>query len=254
LKRIQSTKNPQVKEWKKLLTKKGREKMGLFLIEGFHLVEEALKSHAPLVELIVDEKKEIPPSWNAGHLPVTIVTEEVMKAISDTETPQGIAAVCEQFSYGDIDWTQANVLLIDAVQDPGNIGTMIRTADAAGIDAVLLGEGCADLYNPKVIRATQGSLFHLPIIRGNLREWIGRLQEENVAVYGTALENGEDYRHIKPARPFALLVGNEGSGVHKELLQMTTKNLYIPIYGQAESLNVAVAAGILLYHLRDAKA
>jgi RNA methyltransferase, TrmH family len=250
LKRIQSTKNPQVKEWKKLLTKKGREKTGLFLIEGFHLVEEALKSHAPLVQLIVDEKKEIPPSWNAGHLPVTIVTEDVMKEICATETPQGIAAVCEQFSYDNIDWTQANVLLIDAVQDPGNIGTMIRTADAAGMDAVILGEGCADLYNPKVIRATQGSLFHLPIIRGNLREWIERLQAENVAVYGTALENGEDYRHIEPTRPFALLVGNEGSGVQKELLQMTMKNLYIPIYGQAESLNVAVAAGILLYHLR----
>jgi RNA methyltransferase, TrmH family len=252
LKRIESVKNPQVKQWKKLLTKKERDKTGHFLIEGFHLVEEALKSNISIIQLIVDENKAIPATWDVSGIPMAIVTEDVMKAISATETPQGIAAVCEQFSYDDMDWTRANVLLIDAVQDPGNIGTMIRTADAAGMDAVILGEGCADLYNPKVIRATQGSLFHLPIIRGNLREWIERLREKNVAIYGTALENGEDYRHIEPARPFALLVGNEGSGVHKELLQMTTKNLYIPIYGQAESLNVAVAAGILLYHLRGA--
>jgi TrmH family RNA methyltransferase len=249
LKRIQSTKNPQVKEWKKLLTKKGREKTGLFLIEGFHLVEEALKSHIHIVELIVDERKEIPSSWNVDNIPMTIVTEEVMKAISDTETPQGIVALCRQFSYERVD--VKTVLMIDAVQDPGNIGTMIRTADSAGIDAVILGEGCADLYNPKVIRATQGSLFHLPIIKGNLREWIIRLQEENVPIYGTSLQNGEDYRHVPPAESFALLVGNEGSGVHQELLEMTTKNLYIPIYGRAESLNVAVATGILLYHLRQ---
>jgi RNA methyltransferase, TrmH family len=251
LKRIESTKNPQVKQWKKLLTKKEREKTGLFIIEGFHLVEEALKSGIHLVELIVDEKKELPPSWNVDNIPITIVTEEIMKTICDTETPQGIAAVCKQFTYDHIDWGIANVLLIDAVQDPGNVGTMIRTADAAGINAVILGEGCVDLYNPKVIRATQGSLFHLPIIRGNLREWIQTLKEKHVHIYGTALENGEDYKQVEPKKPFALLVGNEGSGVNKDLLQLTTKNLYIPIYGKSESLNVAVATGILLYYLRD---
>lgn len=250
MKRIESVKNPQVKQWKKLLMKKERDKTGLFLIEGFHLVEEALKSNISIIQLIVDENKAIPATWDISGIPIAIVTEDVMKAISDTETPQGIAAVCEQFSYGDMDWAQANVLLIDAVQDPGNIGTMIRTADAAGIDAVILGKGCADLYNPKVIRATQGSLFHLPIIRGNLREWMEKLQAQNVTIYGTSLENGEDYRCIKPSRSFALLVDNEGSDVSKPLLEMTAKNLYMPIYGQAESLNVAVAAGILLYHLR----
>jgi TrmH family RNA methyltransferase len=250
LKRIESTKNPQVKQWKKLLTKKEREKTGLFLIEGFHLVEEALKSGIHIVEIIVEENKSLPPSWNVDNISMTVVTEEVIKSISDTETPQGIAAVCKQFVYKPMDWKRANVLMIDAVQDPGNIGTMIRTADAAGIDAVILGEGCADAYNPKVIRATQGSLFHLPIFKGNLYEWMDRLQAQNVPIYGTSLENGEDYRNVSPTKPFALLVGNEGSGVNKDLLQRTTKNLYIPIYGQAESLNVAVATGILLYHLR----
>jgi len=251
VKRIESPKNARVKHWKKLLTKKGREETGCFLLEGFHLVEEAVKSQAPLVELIVDERTTIPPGWDVSDVPVVIVTETVMKAISSTETPQGIAAICRQRPHELTGVKTA--LLIDAVQDPGNLGTMIRTADAAGIDAVILGEGCADLYNPKVIRATQGSLFHLPVVKGDVAEWITRLKEQGVPVYGTALENAVDYRAIPQSSSFALLVGNEGSGVRRELLKMTTENVYIPIYGQAESLNVAVAAGILLYSLQTAQ-
>jgi TrmH family RNA methyltransferase len=142
------------------------------------------------------------------------------------------------------------LLLIDAVQDPGNIGTMIRTADAAGIDAVILGEGCADLYNPKVVRSTQGSLFHMPVIKGNLSEIIDELKQIGTPVYGTALEGASPFEEVEKSSRFALLVGNEGQGVSKELLEKTTKNLYIPIYGKSESLNVGIAAGILMYHLR----
>ncbi len=247
MKRIESPKNARVKQWKKLLTKKGRDETGLFLLEGFHLVEEAVKSRAPLVELMVDERTAIPPGWDVS-VPVVIVTEAVMKAISSTETPQGIAAVCRQLST-ELEGVKT-ALLIDAVQDPGNLGTMIRTADAAGIDAVILGEGCADVYNPKVVRATQGSLFHLPVVKGDLAQWIARFKEQGILVYGTALENAVDYRTVPPSSSFALLVGNEGSGVRREWLEMTTETIYIPIYGQAESLNVAVAAGILLYSLQ----
>ncbi|ASS88668.1 RNA methyltransferase [Geobacillus lituanicus] len=247
MKRIESPKNARVKQWKKLLTKKGRDETGLFLLEGFHLVEEAVKSRAPLVELMVDERTAIPPGWDVS-VPVVIVTEAVMKAISSTETPQGIAAVCRQLP-AELEGVKT-ALLIDAVQDPGNLGTMIRTADAAGIDAVILGEGCADVYNPKVVRATQGSLFHLPVVKGDLAQWIARFKERGIPVYGTALENAVDYRTVPPSSSFALLVGNEGSGVRREWLEMTTETIYIPIYGQAESLNVAVAAGILLYSLQ----
>lgn len=247
MKRIESPKNARVKQWKKLLTKKGRDETGLFLLEGFHLVEEAVKSRAPLVELMVDERTAIPPGWDVS-VPVVIVTEAVMKAISSTETPQGIAAVCRQL-LAELEGVKT-ALLIDAVQDPGNLGTMIRTADAAGIDAVILGEGCADVYNPKVVRATQGSLFHLPVVKGDLAQWIARFKEQGIPVYGTALENAVDYRTVPPSSSFALLVGNEGSGVRREWLEMTTETIYIPIYGQAESLNVAVAAGILLYSLQ----
>ena len=139
------------------------------------------------------------------------------------------------------------LLLLDRVQDPGNLGTLIRTADAAGVDAIILGEGCADPYNPKVVRATQGSLFHLPLIKADLSEFIDELE---IPVYGTALEEAIPFKQVEPSETFALLVGNEGQGVSEELLGKTTKNLYIPIYGKSESLNVGIAAGILMYYLR----
>lgn len=246
MKHITSVKNGQIKEWKKLHTKKGREQSGLFLIDGYHLVEEALKEKF-IQQLIVHENTDIPHSWNYDDIPVTVVTNEVMDALSDTETPQGIMAVC-QIPKGDPSAIQGNkFLLMDSVQDPGNMGTMIRTADAAGIDTVILGEGCADPYNPKVVRSTQGSLFHLPIIKAPLEDF---MNNNDIPIYGTALEGGIPYNQVEPTHEFALLVGNEGQGVSKKLLAKTTKNLYIPIYGKSESLNVAIAAGVLMYYLR----
>ena len=248
MKQITSVKNQQIKEWKKLYTKKERDKQGLFLIEGYHLVEEALKENF-IDHLIVHENMDIPHTWNYGDIPVTIVTDDVMKVLSDTEAPQGIMAVChkQEEQLAKLNVAGKKFLLIDSVQDPGNIGTMIRTADAAGMDAVILGEGCADPYNPKVVRSTQGSLFHLPILKAPLDEFLNKI---NIPVYGTALEGGIPYQEVEPSNEFALLVGNEGQGVSKHLLAKTTKNLYIPIYGKSESLNVAIAASILMYYLR----
>jgi TrmH family RNA methyltransferase len=250
LKQIQSIKNPQVKQWKKLLTKKERDKTGTFLIEGFHLVEEALKNQEQIIEIIVSEKIELPPRFDFGSASITTVTDEISKELSDTETPQGIYAICQETVDQIFVEKAKSLLLIDAVQDPGNLGTMIRTADAAGIDAVIVGHGSVDIFNSKVLRSAQGSHFHLPIVRGNLEEWIETLKKRNIPVYGTALENAKIYTEIAPQEEFALIVGNEGSGMNKDLLAKTTSNLYIPIYGQSESLNVAVAAGILLYYLK----
>lgn len=249
LKHIHSAKNPQVKEWKKLLTKKERDKTSTFLVEGFHLVEEALHANQ-IVEMIIGENTELPQKWDYGSIPVTMVTEEIIKALSDTESPQGVFAVCEQTKLHENQLKGNRFLLIDSVQDPGNLGTMIRTADAAGVDAVIVGNGSVDHYNPKVLRSAQGSHFHLPVVRGNLLDWLDQLEKKEIPVYGTALENGQVYNEIEPTPSFALLVGNEGSGVNKELLARTTNNLFIPIFGKSESLNVAVAAGILLYYLR----
>ncbi|MBM7701263.1 TrmH family RNA methyltransferase [Metabacillus iocasae] len=249
MKRIDSIKNPQVKTWKKLHTKKERDKSGLFFIEGFHLVEEALKTKAIIKELIITEQTEIPAHWNIDDVSVIMVTDDIMKMISETETPQGIAAICYQQTNEEVLHTAQKILLLDAVQDPGNLGTIIRTADAAGVEVVVIGEGSVDTYNGKVIRSTQGALFHLPVIKKDLHEVVKQLKERDVKLYGTSLENGQPYTDVQPSSSVALIVGNEGNGVSKELLEATDTNLYIPIYGKSESLNVAVATGVLLYYL-----
>ncbi|WP_326569823.1 TrmH family RNA methyltransferase [Bacillus niameyensis] len=244
---IQSTKNERVKLWKKLLTKKYRDLTDKYLIEGEHLVSEALKTN-DVLELVIEEERSIHEDWSQH--PITTITQEISKQISDTKTPQGIFAVCRK-RESSIDFNEhSRFLLLDGVQDPGNIGTIIRTADAAGIDGVILGEGTGDLYNPKVIRSAQGSHFHLVIESGDLYTWMGKLKEANISIFGTALEGAVDYKEVRPTDSFALIVGNEGAGVSPEILEKTDQNLYIPIYGQSESLNVSIATGILLYHLR----
>ncbi len=250
LNRIQSIKNPQVKQWKKLQTKKERDKTHTYMIEGFHLVEEALDYKDMVHEVIISENKEIPLQWDLDNINVTSVTDEILQYISETETTQGIVAICKQRTNEHLLLKNAKLLLIDAVQDPGNLGTLIRTAEACGLDAVIVGEGTVDVYNSKVIRSTQGALFHIPIIKGDLFQWVEKIKAEEIPVFGTSLEGAIPYKEVNSQNRFALIVGNEGSGVNHQLLEQTTRNLYIPIYGKSESLNVGVAAAILLYHLR----
>ncbi|MGM0752414.1 MAG: TrmH family RNA methyltransferase [Bacillota bacterium] len=251
MKYIQSSKNPVVKQWKKLLTKKERDSSRTYIIEGFHLVEEALKQEDTVLELIQVEGIDLPQKWTVDSISITMVSEEVGKALSDTETSQGIFAVCKQKEDEyDIE-KAATFMLLDGLQDPGNIGTIIRTADAAGIDMIVLGKGTVDPYNPKVLRSAQGSHFHIPIVRRGLPETISALKERGITVYGTALEEGVEYTTIKPQSSYALIVGNEGNGMSEELLRETDQNLYIPIYGKSESLNVAIAAGVLLYYFKN---
>ncbi|WP_280769858.1 TrmH family RNA methyltransferase [Salipaludibacillus daqingensis] len=246
---IESIQNAKIKAWKKLQLKRERDKSGLFFIEGMHLIEEALKSDLTIKDLILEEGREIPNEWNVKELTIVYVTERVMKELSETETPQGMAAICEKPENINLPLEAGRYLFVDGVQDPGNLGSMIRTADAAGMAGVVLGDGTADPYNGKVIRSTQGSLFHLPIQKMNLDEAIELCKENNVPVFGTSLQ-GSSYTAIEPQDHFALIVGNEGNGVSEALLKMTDQNLYIPIFGEAESLNVGIATGILLYHLR----
>lgn len=201
------------------------------------------------MQIIVREGIDLPMLWPIDDVAIVEVTTVVAKEFAETETSQGVFAVCKQPVLEDeVMATWRKVLLIDAVQDPGNIGTMLRTADAAGLDAVVLGKGCADIYNPKTLRAAQGSHFHIPVVRGELAEWIDLLQEQSVPVFGTALdEDAVPYSDIKHTGSFAIIMGNEGSGIQPQLLAKTDQNMIIPIFGQAESLNVAVATGIVLY-------
>ncbi|MFS0574926.1 RNA methyltransferase [Sporosarcina sp. 179-K 3D1 HS] len=251
MKRIESTQNSLVKHWKKLVTtRKERDKSGEFLVEGFHLVEEALKKEGTVLHLIVRDDIEFGVTWDADAEPVPMieVTKAVADEISETEHSQGIYAHCRQPAPAEEDFSGwKKLLFVDAVQDPGNVGTMIRTADAAGMDAVILGKGSADPYNPKTVRSAQGSHFHIPVIKGELSEWVDRAKQSGLLVIGTGLQNAVDHSEIGPQEAFALIVGNEGSGVSEELLEKTDQTVKIPMYGKAESLNVAVATGILLY-------
>ncbi|TAA70473.1 TrmH family RNA methyltransferase [Planococcus salinarum] len=251
MKRIESLQNSLVKHWKKLgTTRKERDKFSEFLVEGFHLTEESLKKKELVKSLIVREGVDIPQGWDIEDVPLYSVTAAVAKEISETEHSQGIFAHCAQPEFTVQDqqaWTR--LLLIDAVQDPGNIGTMIRTASAASIDAVVLGKGCADPFNPKTVRSAQGSHFQIPVVKGELTEWVQKMHDAAIPVFGTALEEAIPVHEAETQEKFALIVGNEGSGVSPELLVLTEKNLMVPLYGSAESLNVAVATGILLYSL-----
>lgn len=249
MKRIESVQNSLVKHWKKLvLTRKERDKSKEFLVEGFHLVEEALKKENAILTLIVREDVVIPKSWHTEEIQIVEVPSIVAKEFAETERSQGVFAHCRQPEHLEDDYSLwGKLLLIDAVQDPGNVGTMIRTADAAGIDAVILGKGTADPYNPKTVRSAQGSHFNIPVVSGDLSEWVKQSKQLGLSLIGTGLTNSVKYTDIEVGKKFALLVGNEGSGVAPDLLAQTDNNVIIPLYGKAESLNVAVATGILLY-------
>lgn len=243
---ITSRQNARVKAWKKLHTVKGRKETGMFLIEGYHLIEEAWKSNCSIQEILIRPGNEIPDFYES--FPNQIVTEEVFSDIAQTKTPQGVIAVVRQIIPGQL--TGNLLLLIDGIQDPGNLGTMIRTADAAGFSGIVLGAGTVDLYNEKVIRATQGSIFHILIVHTELLKKISILKQTGYSIWATALENATNYRQVAIPNKTALIIGNEGAGIHPELINLADSIVNIPIYGQAESLNASIAAGVLMYHLR----
>lgn len=244
---ITSIKNNRVKQWKKLQTKKGRLQTETFLIEGPHLIEEAHKSGWQIKEMIVQEGVDVP--FAPEHAPITSVSATVFQSVAQTETPQGIMAVVNMKEPQIT--TDQPLLLVDRVQDPGNLGTMIRTADAAGFSAIMLGEGTVDVYNDKVIRATQGSLFHIPFVQVNLVEEIRKLKQTGYAIWVSALEQAKNYRELQVEHEkIALVVGNEGAGVQNQLIKEADEVVKIPIYGQAESLNVSIAAAILMYDIK----
>lgn len=244
---IESVKNQKVKDWKKLQTRKGREKAQCYLIEGPHIVEEAAKFEAPIIEVIVTQGTNLAVYPFKERPIVYTVTEKVMEELTDTETPQGIMAVCKMMEPNLPE--KGKFLLLDAIQDPGNLGTMIRTADSAGYDGILLGQGTVDTYNSKVLRSTQGSIYHLPVKKANLLEEVRKFKELNMPIYATEVSGGTPYHDLKGHSQFAVILGNEANGVSEELQHLADENVYIPIYGNAESLNVAVAAGILMYGL-----
>lgn len=233
---ITSIHNKIIKDLMKLKQKKYRE--DYYLVESMHLVEEAVK--AKQADLIISTQ-EI--DMGVENL---VVSQEVMEKLAFTKTPQPIMARC--FIQKDKKLVDANrYLILDNLQDPGNIGTLIRTALAFQIDQVILSKQCVDLYNDKLLRAMQGAHFHISCIYEDLNKVIPLLQEKGVQVVGSALENGKAIDTIKNQKKMAFVLGNEGNGMEREIIDICDKIAYIPI-STIESLNVAVAGSIMMYH------
>lgn len=251
---ITSVQNSRVKSWQKLQTKKGRQASKTYLLDGWHLVQEAIQ-HESKLHAIMATPEQLAEHQEALPLGVPIfeITTDIAKKLSDLVTPQGVfaevslpTATREPRFIHDGAW-----LFLDAIQDPGNIGTMVRTADAAGFAGVVFGNGSVDPYSPKALRAMQGSQFHMTLTTGDLQDWTAAFTQNDINVYGTQLDpEAADLFTIPAQSQFALIMGNEGQGMAADLAKMTTKNLYIPLTGDAESLNVAVAAGIAMFALK----
>ena len=240
---ITSLDNDRIKGYIKLKERKYRKKTNTFIVEGLHSVLEAYKTGS-IIELIL-EKDEVLPF----DLPCVYVTNEIINKISSLETPSNIMALCK-INNDNVELGN-KILLVDNLQDPGNLGTIIRSAVAFNVDSIVLSPDCVDVYNPKVLRSTQGMIFHIPIIVRDLFETIDTIKKEEIPVYGTRVEFGEDVSSLKEKDKvkYALVMGNEGNGVKRELLEKCDKNLFIDMSEKVESLNVSVAASILMYEL-----
>ena len=241
---ITSLKNPKVAAWKALKDRKGRRESGCFLVEGRKMVEEALASAFDVEAVLVQEGVSFPDGLT---MPVYELPAHVLAAVCDTKTPQGIAAVVrmkEQSALG------KHIVVLDGVQDPGNVGTIIRTADAAGLDGVLLSNQCADVFSPKVLRATMGSIFRMNLrTTDDLPGELTKLREKGYSILSSQLDGTPFYEREKVAERFALIIGNEGNGVSEQVQQTATHRVRLPMRGGAESLNAAIAAAIMMYEL-----
>ena len=241
---ITSLDNLKVKKYVKLKNKKYRDIEKMYLVETNHLVEEAL-NHQVLVDLLVLENEQV--SYNFNY---TYVTKEIMKKLSNLETIPKVIGVVKMLEPSNN--LGNSILLLDDIQDPGNLGTIIRSSVAFNVSTIVLGLNCVDLYNEKVIRSTQGMLFKINIMRADLKEIIANLKKDNYLILGTNVKDGVDVKNIK-VNKYALIMGNEGKGVKEELLTLCDKNLYIKMNNNCESLNVSVATSILLYELKGEK-
>ena len=238
---ITSLENNKIKDLVKLQNKKYRDSTNMFLVEGEHLVEEVYKSNL-LKEVFVVEGD----SFNID-VPITYVSSDVMKKISTTDTYTNVVGLCEKKNSNEIIGNK--ILLLDDIQDPGNLGTIIRSSVAFNVDTIILSPNTVDLYNSKVLRSTQGMFSHINIITMDLVETINTIKSLGITVYGTNVNNGEDVRNINDTSSYALIMGNEGNGVKDYIQDMCDKNLYIKMSKNTESLNVGVACSILLYEL-----
>ena len=254
---IVSKDNKTLKLIRSLKMKKGRLESGLYFAEGVRIAEEALKwaedaVHAWIVSDVFAEKnKNFIQRLDESKKTVYTAKENLFREICNTDAPQGVGVILKMPENAKINWKDKKVVLVlDGVSEPGNLGTIIRTAEAAGVEAVVLMKGCADLFNPKVVRSTMGSLFRIPCMVGASTEILMTLKDAGFSVIATALEDSVSIASVVAGEKRAIVIGSEAFGVSEEVLSLSDIKVYIPMEGHVESLNAGVAAGISMYLLK----
>ncbi len=232
--------NKKIKDICKLNNKKYRDETGLFLVEGEHLVLEAYKS-GYLESIILLEGTEFNIDMNNIY-----VTDKVLKYISKLDNPQRIMGICRKLDNNTIG---NRVVILDNIQDPGNLGTIIRSCVAFNIDTIILSDNTVDLYNSKVVRGSQGLLFHSNILIKDIKNIIIELINDGYDIIGTKVDGGTNIKELDFNDKFAVVMGNEGNGVSDDILDLCTKYAHISMNPLCESLNVGVATSIILYEL-----
>ena len=259
---ITSSKNVLIKEIKSLSRRKNRWREGLFIIEGIKVIEEAISSCVSIKHIFfsealfeVDGGEEFFKIIN-GIKGTIKLARNVFNDITDLENPQGVLAIVE-FKERNIEDVfnikNPSIVFLDGLNDPGNLGTIIRTADAFNIDAIVLGENCVDPYNSKVVRSTMGSIFRVPLYNCKDNDsFLNNLIIKSINIITTSLDGGslekEDFED-----PFVVVIGNEANGVSKGVLEKSSKEVKIPMPGLAESLNAGVAASIIMYEIMKSR-
>lgn len=250
---ITSTSNETIKYFISLNDKKTRMNAKRFIVEGYHLVNEASKTN--LLEAIIStDEKELKKINNVKRY---LVNDAIINKIATTKNPQNILGIVKMLDHNItnlvpiIKENKTKLIMLDDVNDPGNLGTIIRTAAGLGYDGIIMSPNTVDLYNEKVIRSTQGVMFKIPIIKANLQEIIKLLKKEKVFCIGTAPTNAKDVKHITKKDKFAICLGNEAKGISKEVLDNMDENVKIAMKNDVESLNVSIAAGIIMYEMME---
>ena len=250
---ITSTSNETIKYFISLNDKKTRMNAKRFIVEGYHLVNEASKTN--LLEAIIStDEKELKKINNVKRY---LVNDAIINKIATTKNPQNILGIVKMLDHNItnlvpiIKENKTKLIMLDDVNDPGNLGTIIRTAAGLGYDGIIMSPNTVDLYNEKVIRSTQGVMFKIPKIKANLQEVIKMLKKEKVFCIGTALTNAKDVKHITKKDKFAICLGNEAKGISKEVLDNMDENVKIAMNNDVESLNVSIAAGIIMYEMME---
>jgi RNA methyltransferase, TrmH family len=235
----------KIKDTQTLGQKKFRQQERLFIAEGPKLVKELLEADASMVKEVLAVKEWIIENEKIlGKIAVTEITETELERISQLTTPNKVLAIVRQFDEDKEITTKGKIILaLDGIQDPGNLGTIIRTADWFGIEQIVCSPDSAELYNPKVVQATMGSIARVKVFYTDLHEWLA--EQKNVGIYATTLE-GEDVSTVKKIKEGIIVFGNESKGISPDILKLATVKLTIPKKGKAESLNAAVASGVVL--------